>query len=46
MCVKLGERLDEHIRHEERILFPAMERALSAEQLASLGRAVEAAEAA
>jgi hemerythrin-like domain-containing protein len=42
---ELGERLDDHVRHEERVLFPAIEQALSAEQLASLARAVEAAEA-
>jgi hemerythrin-like domain-containing protein len=42
---ELGERLDEHVRHEERVLFPAMERALSTEQLARLGPDVEAAEA-
>ncbi|MGH2981795.1 MAG: hypothetical protein ACRDKV_07120 [Solirubrobacterales bacterium] len=41
---ELGERLDGHVRHEERVLFPAIEEALSDEQLASLGRAVEAAE--
>ena len=40
---ELGLRLDEHVRHEERVLFPAMERALSAEQLTGLARAVEAA---
>ena len=43
---ELGQRLEAHIRHEERVLFPAIELALSAEQLASLGRAVEEAEAA
>ena len=42
---ELGERLDAHVRHEERVLFPAIEQALSAEQLARLGRAVAAAEA-
>ena len=41
---ELGERLDDHIRHEERVLFPAIEAALSAEQLAALGAAVAAAE--
>ena len=41
---ELGERLDDHVRHEERVLFPAIEAALSAEQLESLGRAVAAAE--
>jgi hypothetical protein len=41
---ELGQRLDDHIRHEERVLFPAIEAALSADQLADLGRAVAAAE--
>jgi hemerythrin-like domain-containing protein len=41
---ELGERLDDHVRHEERVLFPAIEAALSAEQLSALGRAVTAAE--
>jgi hemerythrin-like domain-containing protein len=41
---ELGERLDDHVRHEERVLFPAIEQALTAEQLQSLGRLVEAAE--
>ena len=43
---ELGQRLDDHVRHEERALFPAIEQALSAEQLAALGQAVDAAEAA
>ena len=43
---ELGERLDAHVRHEERVLFPAIEQALSAEQLERLGRAVAAAESA
>ena len=42
---ELGARLDDHVRHEERVLFPAIEAALSAEQLAALGHAVAAAEA-
>ena len=41
---ELGERLDEHVRHEERVLFPAIEAALSGERLASLGQAIAAAE--
>lgn len=41
---ELGERLDAHVRHEERVLFPAIEAALSAQQLESLGRALAAAE--
>jgi hemerythrin-like domain-containing protein len=43
---ELGARLDAHVRHEERVLFPAIEQALSAEQLERLGRAVAAAESA
>ena len=43
---ELGRRLDDHVRHEERVLLPAIEKALTAEQLAALGQAVEAAEAA
>lgn len=42
---ELGERLDAHVRHEERVLFPAIERALSPGQLEALGRAVASAEA-
>jgi hemerythrin-like domain-containing protein len=41
---ELGERLEAHVRHEERVLFPAIELALTAEQLAALGRAVAEAE--
>ena len=41
---ELGERLDAHVRHEERVLFPAIEQALSTKQLESLGLAVAAAE--
>ena len=33
---ELGERLDAHVRHEERVLFPAIEAALSADQLEAL----------
>ena len=43
---ELGERLDAHVRHEERVLFPAIELALAPEQLESLAAAVETAEAA
>jgi hemerythrin-like domain-containing protein len=42
---ELGRRLDDHIRHEERVLFPAIERALSEDELAGLASAVAAAEA-
>ena len=41
---ELGRRLDDHVRHEERVLFPAIESALTTEQLERLGRAVAAAE--
>src|SRR5688572_29368108 len=41
---ELGERLDAHVRHEERVLFPAIEQALSPAQLDALARAVAAAE--
>lgn len=43
---ELGERLDAHVRHEERVLFPEIELALAPEQLESLAAAVAAAEAA
>ncbi len=43
---ELGERLDEHVRHEERVLFPLIERALDADALAALGKRIAAAEAA
>ena len=38
----LGARLDEHVRIEERRLFPLIERALDDAELASLARALEA----
>jgi hemerythrin-like domain-containing protein len=41
---QLGERLEDHIRHEERVLFPLIEQALPAEELAELAEAVERAE--
>jgi hemerythrin-like domain-containing protein len=41
---ELGERLDDHVRHEERSLFPAIEKALSPDQLAKLGRSIAIAE--
>ena len=40
----LGERLEAHIRHEERILFPMIERALDEGALSSLGERIAAAE--
>jgi hemerythrin-like domain-containing protein len=41
---ELGERLAAHVRHEERVLFPLIERALDADALASLGARISAAE--
>ncbi len=38
----LGERLNDHIRHEERVLFPLIEAALSTEELVSLAVAFAA----
>jgi hypothetical protein len=38
----LGDRLNEHIRHEERVLFPLIEAALSTEELVSLATAFAA----
>jgi iron-sulfur cluster repair protein YtfE (RIC family) len=35
---ELGERLERHIRHEERVLFPLIEAALPADELARLAR--------
>ena len=43
---ELGQRLDGHVRHEERKLFPQIQAALSEQQLAELAVAVLAAEAA
>jgi hemerythrin-like domain-containing protein len=43
---ELGERLNAHVRHEERVLFPLIERTLDADALASLGGRIAAAEAA
>ena len=42
---ELGERLESHIRHEERVLFPLIEEALPLEELEQVGAAVERAEA-
>jgi iron-sulfur cluster repair protein YtfE (RIC family) len=42
---ELGERLEGHIRHEERILFPLIEEALPEEELEHLVVALEEAEA-
>jgi hemerythrin-like domain-containing protein len=38
---ELGERLHAHIRHEERVLFPLIEAALSTDELARLAAALE-----
>ena len=42
---ELGERLERHIRHEERVLFPAIEAAMPAGELEELAAAVLRAEA-
>ena len=41
---ELGERLQQHIRHEERVLFPLIEEALPEAELAALARAIASAE--
>jgi len=42
---ELGERLEGHIRHEERVLFPLIEEALPEDELERLVAALEEAEA-
>jgi hemerythrin-like domain-containing protein len=42
----LGERLDAHVRHEERVLFPLIEEALPDDELARVARGVEEVESA
>jgi hemerythrin-like domain-containing protein len=42
---ELGERLESHIRHEERVLFPMIEAALPDEELERLATALTLAEA-
>jgi hypothetical protein len=42
----LGERLNDHVRFEERVLFEILERRLPPDELEALGRAVAQAEAA
>ena len=42
---ELGERLESHIRHEERVLFPIIEKTLPADELERLGAAMARAEA-
>jgi hemerythrin-like domain-containing protein len=41
---ELGDRLHQHIRHEERVLFPLIEQAVTTEELAELAEALERAE--
>ena len=41
---ELGRILDDHVRHEERVLFPLIEERLDAEALAALAAGVDAAE--
>lgn len=41
---ELSEIVEAHIRHEERVLFPLIEETLPADDLATLGAAIEAAE--
>ena len=43
--VALGERLEAHVRHEERVLFPRIEEALPEDELIALGQRIAAAEA-
>lgn len=43
---RLGERLDAHVRHEERVLFPLIEEALPDDELARVARGVEEVESA
>ncbi|HEX6117037.1 MAG TPA: hemerythrin domain-containing protein [Solirubrobacterales bacterium] len=42
---ELGERLDAHVRHEERVLFPLIESTLPADELERLAADIAAAEA-
>jgi iron-sulfur cluster repair protein YtfE (RIC family) len=39
MLHQLGERLERHIRHEERVLFPLIEEALPDDELTRVMRA-------
>jgi hemerythrin-like domain-containing protein len=41
---ELGELLNEHVRHEERVLFPMIEERLSAERLEALAQRIDEAE--
>jgi hemerythrin-like domain-containing protein len=40
----LGEMLNAHVRHEERVLFPMIEEALSEDELGRLAQRIEEAE--
>jgi hemerythrin-like domain-containing protein len=42
----LGEKLDAHVRHEERVLFPLIEEALPDDELVRVARGVDEVEAA
>jgi hemerythrin-like domain-containing protein len=41
---ELGDRLEQHVRHEERVLFPLIERTLEPESLVALGKRIAIAE--
>jgi iron-sulfur cluster repair protein YtfE (RIC family) len=41
---ELGARLHDHVRHEERVLFPEIEQALNPEELSELANRIAAAE--
>jgi hemerythrin-like domain-containing protein len=41
---ELGQRLERHIRHEERVLFPKIEVAMPEDELSDLAEAIERAE--
>jgi hemerythrin-like domain-containing protein len=43
---ELGARLEQHVRHEERVLFPLIEEALERDALATLAQRIAAAESA
>ena len=44
LCRALGERLEQHVRLEERRLFPAIERSMDEAELEALGAALQEAE--
>ena len=41
---ELGQRLERHIRHEERVLFPKIEAAMPEDELSDLAEAIARAE--